>query len=482
MAVGSLEFFFFLFVVAFLFHLLKGKASLWLLLGASTIFYASFLNPLWFLSFLCVILATWGLGLTLQSLRGTTREGRIFLSGIVVLLFFLGFLKYRGIAANAVNTILAWIGHPVQLPVPAPLLFLGVSYYLFQSISYLADIHFGVIDAERNLAALGLYLCFFPKVVQGPLERPGTLLPQFRAPYRFDALVLKRGIFRIGWGLFKKAVVAERLSPGITILQKDLVHSNGPELYVGLWIFGLQLYCDFSGYTDMAIGAAALFNIRLTENFDEPYLARSMRDFWHRWHISLSTWILDYVYQPLQMAFRDLGNAGAAVALFLSFFFVGIWHAGTLPFVIFGLIQGTYMAASIAYRPVQKALHKRLAITKAPWLPIWQIFFTLQLVVFSFLFFSSATFMDAENYFRGLLHGWMHPTWSHFSEAWPNTDSRSCLALGLVILLIVEPMKHRVHFEKWPTLVRWSTYFLLGILLIFLVRFYSQKQFIYAQF
>jgi len=179
------------------------------------------------------------------------------------------------------------------------------------------------------------------------------------------------------WGLFKKVVVADRLA-----LYADQVYNNvhdytGLSLIIGTYAFALQIYFDFSAYTDMARGTGRMFSINLTENFNHPYLATSIADFWRRWHISFSRWILDYIFKPLQMEWRNWGQAGTALALIVTFLVCGIWHGATWGFIFWGLLHGIYMAASIYYRPYQKRLHKWLGVEKSTWLKWWQIFVTL---------------------------------------------------------------------------------------------------------
>lgn len=482
MRLSSFEFILFLGLTAALYHALRGRASRWLLLGASALFYGAFLEPAWAYALGAVIVATWAAGLGMQRAKQGPAAERWMWAGIVFALGLLCALKYLGLGAQALNAMLAWASRPERLPVLQPLLFLGLSYYVFQAISYLADIHFGNAEAEPSLAWVALYLGFFPKLVQGPIERIGTLLPQLKAPYVYDEARLRRGALLFSWGLFKKAVVAERLAPLVDKVFQSLAGQPAPSLLATAWLFALQLYCDFSGYTDMALGAAALFNVDLTDNFDQPYLARSMRDFWRRWHISLSTWILDYVFQPLQMLFRYGGNAGLAAAIFIAFFLMGVWHGATAAYVVFGLVQGLFMAASILYRPWQKKLHAALGIAKAPWLPLWQVAFTLNLVVLSFVLFRAGTLAQASLYYRGLVHGWSQWDFASLAQACAGAEEAAWLGLSLLVLAAGELGRRRLKSAAWPAWTRWTLYACLLAVVLLAGHFYAQKQFIYAQF
>lgn len=477
MRLSSFEFIAFLALVVALFHLSKGRASQFLLLAASAVFYASFLHPLWFLALLAVVVATWAIGLAIQNANDAGKSVLWLRLGVALSLALLCSMKYLGLTAQTLNLIFR-----LHLPVVEPVLFIGLSYYVFQSISYLSDIYFGSLQAERSLSWVALYLGFFPKIVQGPIERAGTLLPQLKAEYRYDADLLRRGALLFCWGLFKKVVVADTLAKMVDGIFIDLAQQSAPTLLAGAWIFALQLFCDFSGYTDMALGAASLFNIKLTDNFNEPYLARSMKDFWRRWHITLSTWILDYVFQPLHMAFRYGGNLGLAGALFIAFFFMGLWHGATVVYVVFGLTHGVFMAASILYRPWQKRIYVALNIAKAPWLPWWQTAFTLNLVVLSFVLFRAGTLANAASFYRGLAHGWTTLNYNLLIQPLASAQDRMVLALSVIIAAAGELARRRAKLESLPLWLRFSAHAALIAWMLFFGHLYAQKQFIYAQF
>lgn len=278
---------------------------------------------------------------------------------------------------------------------PSLIVSIGVSYFTFQAISYLADIYLEIQEPEHHFGRFALYMAFFPKLLQGPIERAGSLLPQLKQPYQFDYDAMRSGMLLFSWGLFKKVVVADRLA-----LYADHVYNNvhgytGLSLIVGTYAYALQIYFDFSGYTDMARGTARMFGINLTENFNSPYLATSIADFWRRWHISFSRWILDYIFKPLQMGGRNSGQAGTAAALIITFLVSGIWHGTSWGFVFWGLLHGIYLAISTYYRPYQKRLHKWLCVDRSPWLKWWQVFVTFNLVSFAWVFFRANNLVDA---------------------------------------------------------------------------------------
>jgi alginate O-acetyltransferase complex protein AlgI len=220
-------------------------------------------------------------------------------------------------------------------------------------------------------------------------------LPQLRQSYQFDYDSMRSGMLLFFWGMFKKVVVADRFA-----LYADQVFNNvhgftGLSLLIGTYAYAFQIFFDFSAYTDMARGTGRMFGINLTENFNRPYLATSVADFWRRWHISFSRWILDYIFKPLQMNWRNRGHAGTSAALIITFLVSGIWHGATWGFVIWGLLHGVYLASSTYYRPQQKRLHRWLGIDNSKWLKWWQIFVTFNLVSFAWIFFRAKNLEDA---------------------------------------------------------------------------------------
>lgn len=355
------------------------------LLTASYLFYAS-----WGVGYLLAVLgsltvATWACGLTLE--RDERRQGVALAAGIAVALGALVGLRYVPFLADNTNRLLEVGGLRTRVPVPEALSSLGVSYYTLQAISYLVDVRYGVVGAERHLGRFALHLSFFPKLLQGPIERAPGLLPQLSGRVQVRGVDLRAGTQLILWGLFQKIVVADRLAPFVASVYGDLRGHSALSILLATYFFSAQLYFDFAGYTDMALGAARLFGIRLTQNFDSPYLARSVAEFWRRWHISLSTWLLDYVFRPLQLSLRDWRTWGTPAALVLTFLASGVWHGASWGFVAWGLLHGVYLGTSILYRRPQGKLHRLLGLKESLLLAPLQVAVTFHLVCFSWVFF-----------------------------------------------------------------------------------------------
>ncbi|TLM59851.1 MAG: MBOAT family protein, partial [Deltaproteobacteria bacterium] len=304
MTFNSLAYFLFLPAVWLVHHCL-GQRLRWLfLLAASLGFYASLKAPYLLGVLALVTVATYGFGLWIDRAGTPGAKRRLLWGGIAVNVAVLAAMKYVPFLAENLTLLFGFLGSPVQLPHMQLLVAVGVSYYVFQAISYLSDIYLEIAEPERHFGYFALSLAFFPKLLQGPIERSGELLPQLKAPYVFDYGNVRYGLLLFTWGLFKKVVLADRLGLYVDAVYADIPAYHGLPLLAATYAYAFQIYFDFSGYTDMALGTARLFNIRLTDNFNRPYLATSVADFWRRWHISFSRWILDYIFKPLQMAWR----------------------------------------------------------------------------------------------------------------------------------------------------------------------------------
>ena len=334
MSFHSLAYLCFFPVVLALYWALPRRGQNALLVLASYIFYG-WEHP-WFL------LPLWGSTIVdygcARAMETTPRYRRAFLViSIIVSVALLGTFKYAGFAISNLNEVLTHFGdQPLQviwqLALPA-----GLSFYTFQSIGYVVDVYVGRVKAERNLLDYALYVSFFPQLVAGPIERAGHMLPQYHRDRRFDPADWRAGLGLMLWGFFKKIVVADNAA-FIANRVFGLAHPSYPVLWAGVLAFAVQIYADFSGYTDIARGSARLLGIELMRNFDHPYIATSPADFWRRWHISLSTWLRDFIYIPL-------GGSRASVArasfnLMATFALSGLWHGASWNYVIWGIYWG----------------------------------------------------------------------------------------------------------------------------------------------
>jgi D-alanyl-lipoteichoic acid acyltransferase DltB (MBOAT superfamily) len=310
--------------------------------GASYFFYGM-ANPWYCLLLLTSTLVDYIIAPLIFEASGKRKKRLLLLLSIATNLGLLGVFKYGEFTVENINQLFAW-GGLGSLPVPEFLLPVGISFYTFQTLSYTIDVYRGTTRPTNDFAAFALYVAYFPQLVAGPIERSGSLLPQFLARPRVSREDLVFGFQRVLYGLFKKVVVADRLAIMVDRVYAAPDEASAAELVLATIAFSFQLYIDFSAYSDIAIGTARMMGVRLRENFNWPYLARNPSEFWSRWHMSLTTWFRDYVYSPLA---RVIPSQTARVVLLPVFVMglVGLWHGAGWNFIVFGLLAGAGIAS-----------------------------------------------------------------------------------------------------------------------------------------
>lgn len=399
MLFNSLDYLVFLPTVVGLYFLTPDRFRWVLLLLASYFFYAS-----WRVDYLALIIVSTVVdyGAALAMGREPDRRGRRkwLLLSLAVNLGLLFTFKYANFATDSLRLAAEQFGFQFQLPMLEVLLPVGISFYTFQTLSYSIDVYRGDRAPQRHLGKFAVYVAFFPQLVAGPIERSLRLLPQFDERHAFDWDRIKGGAQLILWGFFKKLVVADQAAIYVDAVYADPGAHSGLTLLVAAYLFAFQLYCDFSGYSDIAIGSARMLGFRLMENFRRPYVAQTVRDFWRRWHISLSTWFRDYVYVPLG------GNRGShqrwALAVAVVFLASGLWHGANWTFVTWGALHVAYFFCGAATEA-----RRRQLLSRAPdWLERFfrpmRALFVFHLWTFSLIFFRSGSVADALAYMHGL--------------------------------------------------------------------------------
>lgn len=464
----------------------------WLvLLSSSAGFYVLLRGPLLIVALLLVIIVAHIVGRRIAAQEDEAKRRRWLWAGVAANIIILCSIKY----ASAVVGVL--LPSRVTAAAEAGLfLTLGVSYFTLQAIGYLVDIFLKEIAPEDHPGRLALYLSFFPKLLQGPIERGAALLPQLKAPYECSRENMRDGVLLFAWGLFKKAAVANRLAPYVTMVYSDVHAHSGVSLILATCMYSIQIYADFSGYTDMALGAALFFNIKLTQNFHAPYLATSVVEFWRRWHISFSRWILHYIFEPLQMSWRSWKMYGTVAALLITFLFSGLWHGASWGFLVWGLLHGTYLSASTLWR-AWKPRHNVLWLQRYAWLSrCVRVCVTFSLITFAWIFFRADTLGDAWYVVTHLFSGtgeYGKAVLSHLRHLGEHAELLQPILVGTgkeqfvlmllsaAILLVPTVFKHRLVFYQWPASFRFGVYYLL-FLAIALLSVYNDKGFVYFQF
>jgi D-alanyl-lipoteichoic acid acyltransferase DltB (MBOAT superfamily) len=339
MLFNSIEFAIFFPVVVAIFYLSPQRWRVSLLLAASCFFYMAFI-PAYILILFVTILIDYFAGMYIERVEGRKRKALVWVS-IVSTCTVLFVFKYLGFFTGSFEGLAGLFGWHLPPAVVKIILPIGLSFHTFQSLSYVVEVYFGNQRAERNFIVYATYVMFFPQLVAGPIERPQHLLHQFREWHEFNHANITCGLKRMAWGFFKKLVVADRLALYVNDVYGAPRNYNGLQLSLATFFFAYQIYCDFSGYSDIAIGAAQVLGFRLMENFRTPYYALSVSEFWQRWHISLSTWFKDYVYIPL--GGNRVSTSRYITNLLVTFGISGLWHGANWTYVWWGVLNGLYL-------------------------------------------------------------------------------------------------------------------------------------------
>ncbi len=373
------------------------------IIAASYFFYCVWNWKLAFLLFASVVL-NFAAGRLIDATRGGTRLWTVRLA-VAANLSLLGFFKYYGWFVDSLGELLRSVGMTRELPMLEVVLPIGISFFTFQGISYIVDLHRGDLDRSRKLIDVMFFISFFPHLVAGPIVRAASFLPQLETPPSPNRVFVGLGMILIVWGVFKKAIVANYLA--VQLVDKaffDPTAFGALDLWFAVYGYAVQIYCDFSAYSDIAIGVAALLGYRFQRNFDQPYRAERLREFWRRWHMSLSSWLRDYLYIPLG------GNRGGELRtyrnLLLTMVLGGIWHGAAWKFVVWGALHGGVLAAE---RWIESLLPKPAGVE-----PFWRrvvgVLLVFHFVCFCWIFFRAEDMTRAGEMLAGLLDGSKHST------------------------------------------------------------------------
>jgi len=453
-----------------------------LLLGASYFFYASWDWRFLFLLIFSTVL-DYVTGIKMYASNTRSEKKFWFCLSIGINLAFLGFFKYYNFFIESFSEGLTLIGmqlNPWTLNIILPV---GISFYTFHGLSYVIDIYNNKIKPERNFIDYSLFVSFFPLLVAGPIERATHLLPQLKKSRDFNYGAAVNGMRQILWGLFKKIVIADNCATIANEVFGNYSTQNGPTLLLGAVLFSIQIYCDFSGYSDIAIGTARLFGIDLLRNFAFPYFSRDVAEFWRRWHISLSTWFRDYLYIPLGGS--KVSDLKKIRNVFIIFLVSGFWHGANWTFLFWGFLNALYILPSIIIKTNRVNLD---IVAKGSYLPSVKDFFsmliTFGLTVFAWIFFRSENITHAFNFITRIFSEiYKHPGSILLSNFWLSNITILILILFFFITEWVgrEHSYAIQHFGyKISKPFRWSFYFLI-VLSIFLFGG-KQQAFIYFQF
>ncbi len=479
MLFNSLEFAVFFPLVVALYFLLSGRWRTPLLLVASCVFYMAFV-PAYILILAITILIDYWAGIYLERMEGKRRKWLLIVS-IVATCAVLFVFKYFAFFTKSFVGFVNLFGTGLSTPVLDILLPIGLSFHTFQSLSYVVEVYYGRQKAEQNFTTYATFVMFFPQLVAGPIERPQNLLHQFHEHHWFEYNRVTSGLKRIAWGFFKKLVIADRLALYVNDVYASPQSHNGLQLTIATVFFAYQIYCDFSGYSDIAIGTARVLGFKLMENFDRPYAAASINEFWRRWHISLSTWFRDYVYLPLG------GNRGNRAMVYrnllITFAISGLWHGAAWTYVIWGVLNGVYLVIERFTQPARDRAWALVGLVEATILRrVVGIATTFALICVGWVFFRANNLADATYILTHFHLGWDFG--SIRTEQFLLRQMPVAVA-SIVFLELVQWLHPKISFTgviaARPIAVRWAVYatFVIGVVMFGVFR---TNQFIYFQF
>lgn len=488
MKFNSIEFLVFFPLVALAFFSLPHRWRWFLLLGASYFFYASW-NPKYLVVLLTMTAIGYASGRLLErETRPTTRRFILTLS-LLASLGILFFFKYFELSSRALRIVFEQLGIANLIPGFNLLLPLGISYFTFQTLSYIIDVYRGTIQAEKHVGLYALFIAFFPHVTAGPIARANLLLPQFHAEHKPEYEQIVSGLQRMAWGFFKKLVIADRLAVAVNTVYNDPTAYTGLPLILATYAFAFQIYCDFSGYADIAIGAARVMGFKLQENFNQPYYAQSIPDFWRRWHITLYNWLRDYIFYPLNRALKRSRLAAdgilvLAIPPMLTMLASGLWHGTAWTFIVWGALHGVFMVGAVMWN--RSNVSARLPFSLPPQVANgFKIFATFHLVCFAWIFFRANSISDAIYILQHL-----------FVDLGTGASLSELMSLGgydwliAVLAILVMEAVHWVQrkngglrdvIRRQPVWLRWSLYYAL-VVVIFMFGKFGAGEFIYARF
>lgn len=471
----SFEFYIFLFVVICLYFFIPHKLRWFLLLVASYYFYSSWNNK-YILPIIISTVVSYGTAIFMERQKLIEKRKLMLCTGLCINLGILFIFKYFNFFIDILHQFfspLPCFFNDIKFSLPV-----GISFYTFYLCGYLIDVFRGTVKAERHLGVFASSAAFFPVILAGPIERAKLFLPQFKEKHVFNTERLRHGSLLIMVGLFKKLVIADRLKIAIDKAYANPGEYSGFPLLVSTLLYIYQIYCDFSGYCDIAVGVAEIMGFNITNNFNRPFSSRSISELWRRWHISLSSWMRDYVYYPMVLNKHFTGNTGVIMAVFISFAILGLWHGANLTYILYGMLQGIAIAYELQTRNVRRKFEKKIPSRLYSTICL---FMTLCYTCFTSIFFRASTLNDAvliiSNFFK------------NFRFIWPtNLLSTANIIIVLTAIMLLEfgqMINDRVNIysalTKQSLLLRWMLYYIFFFSIITFGVF-SNTKFIYFQF
>lgn len=477
MVFTSLDFLFYFPIVSVISYLVPKKARLWLLLLASYFFYIH-IKPIYFVLLFVVTLSTYFFTILIDRTKEERRKQLIMIISILLILLPLFFYKYFGPLNDLFLIFINGSGTRVTLPAINYVLPIGISFYTFMAIGYIVDVYNEELRAEKNFGAVALFVSFFPLILSGPIERAGNMLPQFKSPKSVHYDQITQGLKWMLWGYFMKLVVADRLGIYIDLVHNNYTSHNGITLLFASLLYPFQVYGDLGGYSLIAIGTAKVLGFNIVPNFKRPFFATSMSELWNRWHMSLISWLKDYLYTPLSFAMRRFKVWGIIVSLMLTFLISGLWHGASATFVCWGLFQGVLLSIEAILITYRFKIEGRFSLKEKTWYLVSSCVGVYLLFATSLIFARAETIEKASIILRRItmLNGELFVDFTTL-----------IFGLGSLAILLIKDFMDEFFINKFSLFNNRSPFIRFGsylsmIFLILLAGVFKSNQFIYFKF
>ncbi len=495
MIFNSFSFIVFFAVVTTLYFLLGQKFKMYMLLIASCVFYMFFIPKYILILFLTIVIDYFA-GIYIH--KSLKHKKSLLIISIISNIGILFFFKYFNFFIGNINDMAHFFGWNYSLSLLQFILPIGLSFHTFQAMSYTIEVYRGNQLPEKNFGIYALYVMYYPQLVAGPIERPQNMLPQFHVDHKFNFERFKTGLLRMAFGFFKKIVIADRLAEFVNPVFAHPENYQGVSLLVAAMFFSIQIFCDFSGYSDIALGCSEIMGIKLMKNFDRPYRALSISEFWSRWHISLSTWFRDYVYIPL--GGNKVSQNKYYRNIFIVFLLSGFWHGANWTFIIWGALHAFYLLFAHGTISFRNTINTKLHLNKfSLFFKFYQRALVFLLVTIAWIFFRADSFGKAIYFIKTIsveVPQYVYSVFSNSNFLWLeplliNTQAVSLphyavLLISLTILFVIH------HFQQKHNLVqiiqnkvlpvRWMFYSGVVLYLLLFGMYKSNSEFIYFQF
>lgn len=478
MTFTSLNFLLFFPAVIIVYYALPSKFKWGFLLASSLFFYVN-IQPAYVLLLLGVSFISYLFALLIDKNESEKKKEFFLITGLVFILLPLFFFKYYNFVNESIFSLIHLLGFSWQLPKITWLLPIGISFYTFMAIAYIVDVYNEEVKAEKNLGLVTLFLSFFPLVLSGPIERAPSMIPQFKTPHRFNYQKVVNGLQLMLWGYFMKLVIADRLSMFVMPVLTNLEQHSGGTILMATLLYPLQIYGDLGGYSLIAIGAACVMGIDVRPNFRRPFFATSVSEFWRRWHMSLISWILDYVYTPLSFALRRFKMKGVLFTVVLTLFIMGMWHGASLAFLMWAFYQGVFISLEAITKKRKYRIEQQYKLPHKIWYISLSIVVTYVIFAFSFL-----TGGNRHSFSEGIEA--INKMFTSFAPIHLDKTVLLYAFIGILMLLLSEfrdeyfPNRFLL-FNNKSMFIRWGAY-LVVLLVIFVFGVFKGDNFIYFNF